>query len=93
MKANPRILQIPLPGGSGLAPTGAVQFQNDWPGLFVRGDAVIHLRAAIRTLHKHLGDHQETAVRIALSELVQFAGIIEQEVIVPGHVPDLKPLK
>jgi hypothetical protein len=93
MNANPRILQIPLPGGSGLAPTGAVQFQNDWPGLFVRGDAAIHLRSAIRTLHKHLGDHQEAGVRIALSELVQFAGIVEHEVMVPGHVPTPKPLE
>ena len=29
---------IPLPGGSANVPTGPMQFNNDWPGLFIRGD-------------------------------------------------------
>jgi hypothetical protein len=33
-----RITAIPIPGGSGSTPTGAMQFQDDWPGLFLRGD-------------------------------------------------------
>jgi hypothetical protein len=32
------IIQIPVPGGSGRVPSGAIQFQDDWPGLFLRGD-------------------------------------------------------
>jgi hypothetical protein len=35
-----RLTQIPVPGSSGQAPAGAMQFQDDWPGLFVRGDRV-----------------------------------------------------
>jgi hypothetical protein len=93
MKTNSKILQIPLPGGSGRAPTGAIQFQDDWPGLFVRGDNAIKLRSAIRILHRHLGDHNEAAVRIVLSELAGFAEIIEREVMVPRHVPKPNPLE
>jgi hypothetical protein len=36
--AETRITKIALPGGSGLTPTGAMEFENDWPGLFIRGD-------------------------------------------------------
>jgi hypothetical protein len=32
------IKKIPFPGGSGNVPTGALQFEADWPGLFIRGD-------------------------------------------------------
>ena len=35
------MLKIPLPGGSGVAKSGAIQFENDWPGLFLRGDTAI----------------------------------------------------
>jgi hypothetical protein len=32
------ITRIPIEGSSGQTPTGAMQFENDWPGLFIRGD-------------------------------------------------------
>lgn len=92
MKSNPNILQIPLPGGSGNAPTGAVQFQNDWPGLFVRGDHSIRMRSAIRELLQRFGSHQDVAVTNALYELAEIADVIESEVMARGHVPTLKPL-
>jgi len=37
------ITQIPIEGGSGVVPTGAMQFEHDWPGLWVRGDSAISL--------------------------------------------------
>lgn len=33
--------------------TGPVQFGDDWPGLFVRGDDAMYLAASIRTLLKY----------------------------------------
>ena len=92
MKSNPQILQIPLQGGSGHAPTGAVQFRDDWPGLFVRGDDAIFARAAIRQLQERLASHPEVAVRNSLHRLGELADVIEREVMVRGHAPDLKPL-
>jgi hypothetical protein len=44
---NPKIKQIPIPGGSGAIPTGAMQFQDDWPGLFIRGDDAVMLAFSI----------------------------------------------
>ncbi len=70
-----------------------MQFQNDWPGLFVRGDTAIHPRGAIRTVDEALAGCQDAGVRNALYELRQIADIIQREVMVPGPVPVLKPLK
>jgi len=78
--ANPRILQIPLPGGSGNAPTGAVQFQNDWPGLFLRGDTAVVLGFAIRNLEKALAASDDVVVASSLSKLSVIADIIEGDV-------------
>ena len=44
------ITQIPVAGSSGRVPTGALQFRDDWPGLFVRGDDAIGLMLSIRHL-------------------------------------------
>ncbi|TKJ32183.1 MAG: hypothetical protein CEE38_23565 [Planctomycetes bacterium B3_Pla] len=32
------IQDIPVLGGSGRIKTGAMRFEGDWPGLFIRGD-------------------------------------------------------
>jgi hypothetical protein len=34
--------------------TGAVQFGNDWPGLFIRGDRAIHLAHCIEYVESHI---------------------------------------
>lgn len=55
---------IPYPNNGGLAPdgnaprieTGAVQFGNDWPGLFIRGDDSFRLLMSIRRLDHFLKD-------------------------------------
>ncbi len=77
-----RVTQIPFPGSSGQTPTGALQFQNDWPGLFVRGDIAISLHVNIRALEQRLADHQDVVVCAALLKLKGIADIIERDVIV-----------
>jgi hypothetical protein len=77
-----RITKIPFPGGSGQTPTGAMQFQHDWPGLFIRGDNAVSLLSNIRGLQQRLADHPDVVVAAALSQLQQIADIIERDVIV-----------
>jgi hypothetical protein len=76
------ITQIPFPGGSGQTPTGAMQFQDDWPGLFIRGDTAVSLHANIRALQQRLADHPDTVVAAVVLQLQKIADIIERDVIV-----------
>lgn len=82
MTAGSKILQVPVPGGSGKMPSGAIQFQNDWPGLFVRGNEAIDLLANIRALQQRLDTHPDTTIAAALIKLGKIADLIEREVVV-----------
>jgi hypothetical protein len=75
-----RITQIPFPGSSGQTPTGAMQFQGDWPGLFIRGDSAIDMASKIRHLQQRLSDTQDGVVALSLGVLGKFADIIERDV-------------
>jgi hypothetical protein len=77
-----KITQIPFPGSSGETPTGALQFQNDWPGLFVRGDTAISLLSSIHALQQRLANHPDPVVTAALLKLEDIADIIDRDVIV-----------
>lgn len=77
-----KITQIPVPGGSGLTPTGAMQFKDDWPGLFIRGDNAMMLLGAIEQLQERLADHPDTIVASVLNDLSHYAEIIARDVIV-----------
>jgi hypothetical protein len=90
---NPKVTQIPFPGGSGRVPTGAIQFQDDWPGLFLRGDSAISLLSTIRGLRQRLADHSDPVVGAALSQLGQVADIIQNDVVMREEPPTLRPLK
>ena len=82
MSAAPKILQIPMRGNSGQTPTGAIQFENDWPGLFIRGDRAIVLLSRIRGLQERLASHPDVVVAAALVELGKIADLIERDVVV-----------
>ena len=82
MSAKPRILQVPMPGSSGETPTGAIQFENDWPGLFLRGDQAVVLLSRIRGLQERLASHPDAVVAAALIELGKIADLIERDVVV-----------
>ena len=77
-----RVTQIPHPGDSGHTPTGALQFQDDWPGLFVRGDRASGLLSCIRGLQERLATHPDPVVGACLIQLGEIADIIERDVIV-----------
>jgi hypothetical protein len=77
-----RITQIPFPGDSGRTPTGAMQFQDDWPGLFIRGDDAIVLMGRIRYLVEHVSEHRDLGVMSVLQNLGELASVIERDVVV-----------
>jgi hypothetical protein len=79
-----RITQIPIPGSSGQTPTGAMQFQDDWPGLFIRGDDAISLLGELRRLEPLLREKCGTGLPWKLSEV---AAMIERDVIVRRELP------
>ncbi|MDR3460165.1 MAG: hypothetical protein P4N60_22285 [Verrucomicrobiae bacterium] len=54
IQPHPRARQVPVEGGSGTYPTGAIQFCNDWPGLFVRGDDALALLYELRAVLQEL---------------------------------------
>jgi hypothetical protein len=73
------IKKIPIPGGSGKAPTGALQFEDDWPGLFVRGDDAGMLMIEIDQL---LAFAREKKAPVMTRTLKQVRDIIANDVIV-----------
>jgi hypothetical protein len=79
---DPKTTQVPIEGGSGCVPTGALQFKDDWPGLFVRGDVAIPLAQGIRQLKQRLQDNEDVIISLALHRLESIANIIERDVIV-----------
>lgn len=80
--AEANITRVPVAGGSGRVPTGALQFRDDWPGLFLRGDDAIGLMLSIRHLSERLADNADLVVASALSRLRGIADIIERDVVV-----------
>jgi hypothetical protein len=82
MHKKPNRTQIPFEGSSGRTPTGAMQFANDWPGLFIRGDNTGPIHCAIRRLQQHCGNIQHWEVQMSLQVLDEIATIIENDVTV-----------
>ena len=45
-----RLVMLPKPDGCTRVETGAVQFGDDWPGVFIRGDSAAYYAMIIDTL-------------------------------------------
>jgi hypothetical protein len=82
MGVNNRILLLPPPPGLSRVETGAVQFGDDWPGLFLRGDNAHGLVVLIRQLTERLAEHPDPVVADLLARLTQWANLIDREVLV-----------
>ena len=57
-----------------------MQFQRDWPGLFIRGDEAIFVAVSIRELETQLSGTENIRIASALSRLSKIADIIERDV-------------
>lgn len=81
IEPNPHARQVPVEGGAGTFPTGAIQISNDWPGLFVRGDdamaLLFELRETLRSLQRVSPD---SGLGWRTTELMR---IIENDVLLP----------
>ena len=58
-----------------------MQFQDDWPGLFLRGDAAIPPMVSIRHLQEHLKNATDPGVLSAIGRLGDIADTIERDVV------------
>lgn len=83
-------IDYPNSGGPGDGPnprieTGAVQFGDDWPGLFIRGDNAMALLLAVETLAGQISKHpqvrEDPIIGYSLSQLAGIAEIIRDDVI------------
>ena len=65
--------------------TGAVQFGDDWPGLFIRGDNAFALAMHIDAIERALkGDSDEFERTYAMTNLASIRDIIRGNVILCG---------
>lgn len=93
-----RIIDMPNDGGNvipdpvvALAPrveTGAVQFGDDWTGLFIRGDDAFALMMAIDSLEHHFNRSGEDRLPIAARRLLGIRDVIRDDVMVGGGGED-----
>ncbi|HEV3438751.1 MAG TPA: hypothetical protein VG122_15405 [Gemmata sp.] len=82
MPVDNRVRHLPTLPDVPRVETGAVQFGDDWPGLFIRGDNAQALMFLIRRMAALLSDHPDTDVTHAMEELMGYAEMIAQDVIV-----------
>lgn len=83
----PQVCKLTAPPDGERVETGAIQFGEDWPGLFVRGDNALALAHAIRWIERciNLPSDQRTTldldhIDLALSSLRWIYRIIQQDV-------------
>ncbi len=77
-----RVQRLAAPPRLPRVETGAVQFGDDWPGLFIRGDNALALMLWIRRLAGPLAEHPNADVADALRQLTTLADMIDRDVIV-----------
>ena len=82
MAAGREVQRLPAPPETARVETGAVQFGDDWPGLYIRGDNAIHFMLCVRRLGCLLADHPNAEVAFTLHQLVCYADLVERDVIV-----------
>lgn len=67
MRTKKGIQKLPAPTKTSRVETGAVQFGDDWPGLFIRGDDAIMLAAAMRRVIA--GMDKDHSAKVLLAEI------------------------
>lgn len=79
-----KIQKLPAPASAARVETGAVQFGDDWPGLFIRGDDCMVLAATIERFFASLVQDYRPALGsdISLGPLTQLLHHINKDVVV-----------
>jgi len=72
---------LPQPeDGLGRVETGAIQFGDDWPGFFVRGDVALYLASCIQAVLAVIPD-DATEAKLYGYSLASLASVIQQDVL------------
>lgn len=61
-----------LPAVEGRVETGAVQFGDDWPGVYIRGDYAMHTAQLLEWLLDHGRDMDDAITEAYLRDHVRF---------------------
>lgn len=56
--------------------TGPVQFNDDWPGVFIRGDNALFYGMALKSLLAMLKDEKEVDIMLTVSPLYGLAELL-----------------
>jgi hypothetical protein len=80
MAKSREVQLLPAPPNLPRVETGAVQFGDDWPGLFLRGDNAIVLMVWIRSICDALAHYPDPVVIDRLERLKEYADLIDQAV-------------
>ena len=81
MTVSDRVRKIQVPLELPRVETGAVQFGNDWPGLFIRGDDAHHLMFSIKRLAV-LSMNSNPDITHLAGQLMSYTELIDQDVII-----------
>ena len=68
--------------------TGAIQFGDDWPGLFVRGDSALHLEICLSAILAHVENSDDNAI---YAPYISFLRSIQREIAANVNVRQVKP--
>lgn len=75
-----------LPAAASRVESGAVQFGDDWPGLFLRGDECLFLIADLRRMFEQLGADRLAVLNVGTGiQIATLLELIEKDVIVPRN--------
>lgn len=69
-------IKIDLPENSRVE-TGVVQFNDDWPGIFIRGDNAIYFGYLLSNISKMLKDSKDPLTKIELLQLDSFKKFLQ----------------
>ncbi len=65
------LVMLPMPAGFERIETGAVQFGDDWPGVFIRGDNAAYYSLALDSLMNGNIDPMTTGILAGLNGLLK----------------------
>jgi len=82
-----RIIRMPLPAGLERVPAEALQFEDDWPGFFMRGDEAIVPSARIQLLAERLVELMGLDIISLIFSLRKLGEIIDRHVRVRPEKP------
>lgn len=80
--------EINVPDLIGRIESGALQINQDWPMLVIRGDDAMYLAQMIEIFNRVLTEDEKKRVRFPLDYLNGIKSVILEEIIVKSVIPN-----